>query len=113
MTNLNYDDAPFAIRDDLTMAHCGAWEKLSAPVTRLTADTRVAIIAEVRNVIGCAFCQQRKGALSPDSVAGEHDNLGDLAENIVEVIHRLKPTADFWELLGITAFPSGRSEGGS
>ena len=89
MTDLNYDDAPFAIRDDLTTAHRGAWERLSSPGTWLTAGTRVAIIAEVRNVKGCALCRQRKDALSPYSVAGEHDSLGDLPENIVEVIHRV------------------------
>jgi alkylhydroperoxidase family enzyme len=89
MTDLNYDDAPFAIRDDLTMAHRVVWERLSSPGTWLTADTRVAIITEVRNANGCALCRQRKEALSPYSVDGDHDSLGDLPENIVEVIHRV------------------------
>ena len=84
MTDLNYDDAPFAIRDDLTTAHRGAWERLSSPGTWLTAGTRVAIIAEVRNANGCPIDEDR-----------------------------LEPTADFRESLGISAFPSGRGDGGS
>ena len=31
MTDLNYDDAPFAIRDDLTTAHRGAVGKVVFP----------------------------------------------------------------------------------
>ena len=89
MTELNYDDAPFAIRPDLSEAHRDAWDRLSSPGTWLSAGTRVAIIAEVRNVTGCALCQTRKDALSPYGVDGDHDSLGDLAENIVEVIHRV------------------------
>lgn len=89
MTELNYDDAPFAIRDDLAGVHRDAWVRLSSPGTWLEADTRVAIIAEVRNAPGCALCTARKEALSPYGVEGEHDSLGDLPENIVEVIHRV------------------------
>jgi len=89
MTELNYDDAPFAIRADLADAHRAAWQRLSAPGTWLSAETRVAIIAEVRNVKGCKLCAARKEALSPYSVDGDHDSLGELPENIVEVIHRV------------------------
>jgi hypothetical protein len=89
MAELTYDDAPFAIRADIVDAHRGAWARLSSPGTWLDADTRVAIIAEVRNAKGCTLCAERKDALSPCSVTGEHDSLGDLPENIVEVVHRV------------------------
>jgi alkylhydroperoxidase family enzyme len=89
MTELNYDDAPFAVRSDITDAHRNAWNCLSSPGTWLSAGTRVAIIAEVRNATGCALCAARKEALSPYGVDGVHDSLGDLPENIVEVIHRV------------------------
>jgi len=89
MTELNYDDAPFAVRRDLTDAHRDAWNRLSAPGTWLAADTRVAIMAEVRNAPGCALCAARKAALSPYGVDGVHDSLGGLPENMVEVIHRV------------------------
>ena len=89
MAELTYDDAPFAIRADIVDAHRGAWARLSSPGTWLDADTRVAIIAEVRNAKDCALCAARKDALSPYGVDGAHDSLGDLPENIVEVIHRV------------------------
>lgn len=89
MSDLNYDDAPFAIRGDLTSSHRNAWERLSSPGTWLGADTRVAIIAEVRNGPACSLCTARKEALSPYAVEGDHDSLGDLPENIVEVVHRV------------------------
>lgn len=89
MTDLNYDDAPFAIRDELTSSHRNAWERLSSPGTWLTAETRVAIIAEVRIAPACSLCKARKDALSPYAVAGDHDSHGDLPENIVEVVHRV------------------------
>ncbi|CAN0446146.1 unnamed protein product [Discosporangium mesarthrocarpum] len=89
MTELTYDDAPFSIRADLAGAHRDAWRRLSSPGTWLSAETRVAIIAEVRNVDNCALCKARKDALSPYSVTGTHDSLGDLPENIVEVVHRV------------------------
>jgi alkylhydroperoxidase family enzyme len=89
VTELNYDDAQFAIRVDLSEAHRDAWDRLSSPGTWFSAETRVAIIAEVRNVTGCSLCQTRKDALSPYGVDDAHDSLGDLADNIVEVIHRV------------------------
>lgn len=89
MTELNYDDAPFAIRADIAEAHRDAWERLSSPGTWLSAETRVAIVAEVRNAKNCALCKARKEALSPYGVAGVHDSLGALPENIVEVVHRV------------------------
>ena len=89
MTELNYDDAPFAVRRDLTAAHLATWDRLSSAGTWLTGETRVAISAEVRNVKECSLCAARKDALSPYAVDGDHDSLGDLPENIVEVIHRI------------------------
>jgi len=89
MAELSYDDAPYAIRADIADAHRGAWNRLSSPGTWLDADTRVAIIAEVRNANGCTLCRTRKDALSPYGVDGEHDSVGDLPGNIVEVIHRV------------------------
>ena len=89
MTDLNYDDAPFLVRDDLTAAHRDEWKRLSSPGTWLGADTRVSIISEVRNAAACSLCKARKVARSPYNVPGEHDSVGDLPENIVEVIHRI------------------------
>lgn len=89
MTEFNYDDAPCAIRADITEVHRAAWSRIASPGTWHDAATRVAIAAESRNVAGCSLCASRKEALSPYGVAGDHDSLGDLPENIVEVIHRV------------------------
>lgn len=89
MTDFSYDDAPFAIRADITEVHGATWTRISSPGTWLAAATRVAIAAETRNVAGCPLCDARKDALSPYGVAGDHDSLGDLPANIVEVIHRV------------------------
>lgn len=89
MTEFDYDDAPYAIRQDITESHAATWNRLSRPGTWLAADTRVAIAAEVRHAAGCALCAERKEALSPYGVDGDHDSLGDLPANIVEVVHRV------------------------
>lgn len=89
MTELTYDDAPFAVRPELADAHRATWGRIASPGTWLPAATRVAIAAEARNVGGCALCAARKAALSPAAVGGRHDSLGTLPENIVEVVHRI------------------------
>lgn len=89
MATALYDDAPVAIRADLAAAHARRLAEIAAPGTWFDGATRVAIAAETRNAHGCALCADRKAALSPFSVDGTHDSLGDLPENIVEVVHRI------------------------
>lgn len=45
--------------------------------------------AEIRNAWGCPLCRERKGALSPYTVAGEHARVSTLSEPVVDVIHRV------------------------
>ena len=89
MTDMTYADAPFAIRADIVAAHAATWDRIASPGTWFDGETRVAIAAETRNARDCVLCAERKEALSPYSVGGSHDSLGDLPENIVEVIHRI------------------------
>ena len=89
MAELNYDDAPFAVRGDLAVVHGDTWDRLASPGTWLDAETRVAIAAEVRAVKDCVLCRARKEALSPYSVDGVHDTSGALPDNIVDVVHRV------------------------
>jgi len=89
MTSLGYDDAPFAVRDDLVAAHHRVWDRLGKPGTWLDATTRIHIAAEVRQAPECQLCRRRKESLSPYSLDGRHDSLGTLRENGVEVIHRI------------------------
>jgi len=49
----------------------------------------VAIAAETRNAASCPYCRDAKAALSPYTVEGSHNSLGDLPDNLVEIIHRI------------------------
>lgn len=89
MTAVSYDDAPVPIRQDLLDAHQRAWQRIAAPGTWLTGETRVAIAREVRNAKLCPLCAERKVSFKPYGVIGTHDTVTDLPEVQVELIHRL------------------------
>jgi hypothetical protein len=90
MTEINYQDLAWPVRDDITAAQARTWEKLARPGTWLTGAERIAIAAEARNALDCRLCQERKDALSPQAVQGEHDHLGQLSDLEVEQIHRIR-----------------------
>jgi hypothetical protein len=85
-----YAFSPVAIRDDLAAAHARAWERIGRPGTWWDGATRVAIAAETRHASSCRLCRRRKEALSPAAIEGTHDSLGELAEAVVEVVHRVR-----------------------
>jgi hypothetical protein len=62
---------------------------MGEPGSWWTGPERVAIAAEVRNAARCRLCAERKAALSPYAVAGEHVSRGELPANVVDVIHRI------------------------
>ena len=51
---------------------------------------RIAIAEETRAAPDCAFCIERKAALSPYAVSGTHTAATGLPEVLVEVIHRIR-----------------------
>ena len=77
------------IRSDLTESHDAAWVRVAAPGTWLDGASRVAVAAEVRNALKCAYCERIKAALSPTAVPGTHGSLGTLGAAEVELIHRV------------------------
>src|SRR5260370_23947648 len=85
-----YENAPVRIRDDLAAAHRRAWEHIGSPGTWWSGAERVSLAAETRNAVNCRLCRERKEALSPAAVSGSHDSLGELPENVVEVVHRVR-----------------------
>ena len=89
MREIDYASAPIKVRDDITEAHRRAWQRIAAPGTWWTGKERVAIADEVRSAIKCALCKERKAALSPSAVQGNHDSPGVLPEEVVDVIHRV------------------------
>jgi len=76
---------PAAMRD----AHRRAWERLARPGAWWTGAERVAIASEVRAARGCALCRERKAALSPHAVPGEHAASALLPAAAVEAAHRI------------------------
>jgi hypothetical protein len=89
MAALSFDAAPVPIRDDIRAALPEVWADIGRPGTWLTAERRVAIAAEARNATHCTLCAERKAALSPFTVKGEHDTLGALPGNYIELVHRV------------------------
>ena len=89
MTAFQYTESPVPVRDDLGVAHRQIWERLAAPGSWWTGAERVAIAAEARSAPRCPLCRERKQALSPYSIEGEHEHLGALPDTAVDVIHRV------------------------
>ena len=81
------------IRESLAKAVEEAWLRLSRPGTWWSGKDRVAIAAEARHAGVCELCRQRREALSPYTVPGEHMSHAGLPKEAVEAIHRLKTDA--------------------
>jgi hypothetical protein len=84
-----YDDTPVAIRADLRGALNHTHERLARAGDWLDGKERLAVVAEARHAWDCPLCQERKAALSPYTVAGDHNQVADLPSSWVEVIHRV------------------------
>ncbi len=60
-----------------------AWAGLAAPGSWFTGAERVGIAREARAARACGLCAERKAALSPYAVGGEH------ASPVVDAVHRI------------------------
>jgi hypothetical protein len=89
MTQISYAEARTPVRADLIQAHEQLWQNLAEPGTWWTGAERVAIAAEVRVARACPLCTDRKSALSPAAVEGQHDTHGVLPSSVVDMIHRI------------------------
>jgi hypothetical protein len=87
---LDYSAARVPVRDDLQQTHREILESLRGPGCWFRGAERVAIAAESRAALDCALCRERKAALSPGSVVGEHGRVSDLPETVVDVAHRVR-----------------------
>jgi alkylhydroperoxidase family enzyme len=85
----SYADSPYTVRDDLAAAHARVWDRLAEAGTWLDGETRIQVAAETRHARDCALCARQKAALSPFAIKGEHDSLGALPAERVELIHRV------------------------
>ena len=89
----SFDSSPDPIRPDLAEAYRGAWAHIASPGTWLQGAERVAVAEETRRARVCSLCHQRKRALSPFAVDGEHDAAGALPPAIVDQVHRVTTDA--------------------
>ena len=86
---IDYRASSLLVRGDLLEAHRRIWQHLGTPGTWWTSERRVAIAGETRNAPSCSLCERRRAALSPYGLEGSHDSLGDLPNQVVEVVHRV------------------------
>jgi hypothetical protein len=84
-----YEESPYAIREDIKTEHRAFWQRLAAPGCWWTGAERIAIAGEVRCATRCSFCAARKQALSPYAMAGSHDHQGLLPDVAVDAVHRI------------------------
>ncbi len=86
----DYAAAPVPVRPDIVEAHERAWDRLRRPGTWWTGAERIEIAAEVRNALECDLCGERKSALSPFSVDGEHHHTARKIDSVaVDAVHRI------------------------
>lgn len=93
MTSITVGRETLPIRGALRDAINIAQRRLTQAGTWWTSEQRAAIAAEARHAENCALCQRRKSALSPYAVDGKHDSRGELDDDIVEAVHRLRTDA--------------------
>ena len=93
MESFSYAESSDPIRPDLTEAYRAAWTRIASPGTWLTGVERVAVADETRRARSCAICRERKNALSPHAIQGEHDHAGILSAPMVDEIHRITTDA--------------------
>ena len=89
MTQIDYSNAPWPVRENFAATHNRFWQRLARPGNWLTGEQRVNVAREVRQAQQCGLCRRRKEALSPYTVKGAHDGVTDLPDVMVEVIHRV------------------------
>jgi hypothetical protein len=89
MDSFRYQDSPYPIRTDLSASHQRYWQALARPGNWFSGAERIAIAAEVRNATQCAYCAQRKQALSPYNFEGEHRSDDVLSSEQVDAVHRI------------------------
>jgi hypothetical protein len=77
------------IRADLVEGLDAGWRHLTETGSWLTGVQRAEIVTAARAAWDCAFCAERKTALSPQSVTGVHDRSSGLPASWVDVIHRV------------------------
>jgi len=107
--------ANLGIRSDLVESYQRAWDRLARPGTWWSGAERVALAAASRAARECPLCVERKAALSPYAVHGEHagESTSALMPDVVDFVHRVTTDASrlskaYVEKLLATGLPAER-----
>ncbi len=82
--------ATLPLSDRLTSAHAETWQLIAQPGDFFTGDQRQRMVRAAREALTCHHCEQSKAALSPNALAGKHEDSTELDEVIVDVVHRVR-----------------------
>ncbi len=89
MQAVNYDDVPYSLRTDFAESHTRFWQRLQSAGTWLTAKQRIDVATAVREAADCEYCRQRKLALSPHALVGQHSDTTNLSPLMIEAVHAI------------------------
>lgn len=93
MAGFDFSASDIPIRDDLRHAYRQAWVDVARPGTWWSGAERTAIARESRAALACAFCRERKEALSPYALDGTHsadaNDATVLDPQTIDVVHRV------------------------
>ena len=78
------------LSDNLRTAHRTSWQAIGEPGDFFTGAQRIEMVRCARAALSCTLCQQRKQALSPNAIAGVHDDDSALSAAMVDLIHRVR-----------------------
>ena len=84
-----YGSNDLAVRQRIRRSHETAIEVFAEPGTWLDSDSRLAILKEARNAGVCPLCLERKNAVSPYALEGNHQVVTNLSADLVEIVHRI------------------------
>ncbi|MEN2738602.1 alkylhydroperoxidase-related (seleno)protein [Microbacterium sp. X-17] len=83
----------YPVREDLAEAIRSEWDRLSRAGRWWTGEERVAIAAEARESRNCRLCADRRAALTPYAVTGQHATsaiaAATLPPAVIDAIHRI------------------------
>jgi hypothetical protein len=66
-----------------------AWAGIAAAGSWFSGTERIAIAEQTRAARACGLCVERRAALSPYSVSGQHEGQGPLSVPAVDAVHRI------------------------
>jgi hypothetical protein len=89
MTRFAYQTLAYPIRSDIPRTNRNIWEHIASPGCWWTGTEHIAMADEVRRAGTCTLCRKRKDALTPYSIAGQHEHGGLLPSDVVEAVHRV------------------------